>query len=83
MECSQCKLKIPHKHMTKEDHKFIEELFMLAEEKIPNPEFGPFYNDKMSNRKNHIIWFVNEKLIELGKRVKFPVPDKLYDKYGY
>jgi len=80
MDCLYCRQKFKHSHLTKEDEKFISNLFQEAEQKIPIP----FYSNiderekKMSDRKNEIIWWVNEELIRLGKRVRFPRP-----KYNY
>ena len=83
MHCTQCKLTIKHKHHTKDDEKFIKELFKKADNIIEKPHFAdPQYTNKMGDRKNKIIWWVDEQLLKMGKRIEFPVPlEREYEKY--
>ena len=82
MDCMHCGLKIPHSHLTKEDHDYIALLYKKADQIIDKPLItDPKFDDKMADRKNKLMWWVNEELIRMGKRVKFPVPEKPYEKY--
>jgi hypothetical protein len=77
-----CKLTFKHSHITKEDNDFIKLLFDEADKLIEKPHFAdPLYEEKMANRKNKLMWWVNERLIKMGKRKEFPVPEREYEKY--
>lgn len=94
MDCKQCKLTLNHRHHTKEDTDFILKLFQKAENTIPKPFLDTTpcipeireareikYKKEFADRKNEVVWLVDAELIRLGKIVKFPVPEKVYEKY--
>ena len=94
MYCKYCKLTLKHRHLTKEDDDFISVLFNRAEELIPKPTIDKTpcspeireareikYKKEFADRKNEVVWLVDEELVRLKKIVRFPVPEKVYEKY--
>ena len=88
MKCMHCNQTFQHSHLTKNDELHISALFKKAEEIVPTikkdntpctqeirEERERKYKDQCGDRANKVVALVDSKLVEEGKRVKFPVPE--------